>query len=1274
MIRHWATKISPLRPSPHIIPKDMNSNEILKKIQSITGVRESADDELKVHHKRIQDGTCSWLTNTKEFESWVAPRNLKTRFFHLTGQPATGKTVLSTHVIDHLKELTAQCQYHYFSNGHQNKRTAAYCLRSIATQLAVSNEQFRTKLFNLHEDTGIIFSSQDQNFHVIWEQIFEGIIFKMDFEGPLYWVIDGIDEADTPLILLSSFSGLKSSSLVKIFLTNRNIPGSQMKGPLVTTFTLTVGDTAHDIRCYVQNAVRAFIPNDDVEVQDSLVEQILGKAEGSFLWVRLALETLQSNWHTLEDIQKSLTEVPEGMDPMYERMLDLIDLQSERQQQMAKTILTWAVCSWRPLSIGELQTALQPKFSGFLNLQETIVQICGHFIVIDSGRITLIHATARQFLLQGNSRRQAFIVEEDGHTQIAVTCLLHLSDGLWKKVFKSVGRQNTPENLKSRTNLLVVAEKDHLFLGYSTCYWAYHVSRAALDSIELSSTLAKFLRKFCLSWIEGIALSKNLRYLTRSAQFLKTFAKHQNRYVKSEPFFSFSSSTNCISGKDVQLWATDFIRIVGKFGHNLIQSPAAIHKLVPPFCPPNSMIGSTYGTNPDRPFSVSGLLSRGWDDCLASVSAPDKKFVIQVLATDAFFITVRSGTRGPIDTFSVETCALVHTLHHGECIRRARLNRTRTVLATAGAEQYQIWNVVSGEALFRMANDTTSLPLALTFGATDADLIVGLDDCTVRCYNFDKVEALRWSFTPPLVRDEFWGPPRIINFSPDLQKVAMSWRGKPPVVFDITPGETRPSSFNVLRNNPALLAADRIKWKQDSSSVLILCENTKLIEWNIYEEEQHVHEDVKAREMTVSRDGDLLLTGDSAGNISVWSFPRLHLIYRLENENEFVRNITLSPDAQRIYRTTHNKCSVIEPDALVRPDEQELEENSNSEGSSLTPDAVIRREDGGQSRVTSLAYGFKDTLYCAGRDDGTVRIHDIDDGRKLCTVSKHDSTSSIIALYWSYSNKYIVSGDDAGHLLAKRLQYREETGFRIFSVFDIRIRFTIRKLVMNATEELLLISTSDSDEVWNLKAKERICQEFWQESQGRQWIQHPSDVNLLIWIEPTIIHFHEWRTLKRIKTIDIEPRLGVLGSTYTPRRNKIMWVALTSNKQYIVFLADSGHPITRLSSGLHLEFLSTSNFQIQHPIALTDNCMSELASQIVRLIGTYQNQIVFLDHDYWLCTWQIDAGVNEVKRHFFLPMDWGSPSSLQMAALNNQGTFFCPLRGTVAIVRHGMKF
>ena len=188
------------------------------------------------------------------------------------------------------------CQDHFFSSGHQNKRTIAYCLRSITSQLARTNEEFREKLFSLQE-TGISFSSQNQNFTVIWEKVFQGIIFKLKTK-PLFWILDAIDEADVPSMLINSLMKVRTLSPVRVFLTSRpmKIPsGLATVGSSIHTHFLSEDDTLDDIRAYVRNAVRDALPYDEEQIREDIIDQVLSKAGGSFLWVKLALETLHDN-------------------------------------------------------------------------------------------------------------------------------------------------------------------------------------------------------------------------------------------------------------------------------------------------------------------------------------------------------------------------------------------------------------------------------------------------------------------------------------------------------------------------------------------------------------------------------------------------------------------------------------------------------------------------------------------------------------------------------------------------------------------------------------------------------------------------------------------------------------------------------------------------------------------------------------------------------------------------------------------------------------------
>ncbi|KAH0558740.1 hypothetical protein GP486_004616 [Trichoglossum hirsutum] len=1313
VLKLWASRIHPacaqitlvdflgLKPSnfynannPLVLSSNPNrpvsSVDLTKEIESVLGIHEPAEDDFNTIRSSVTEGTCAWLTRKPEFMNWVrgggGPVNPAT--FWLIGLPATGKSTLASAIIDHLQSRGEDCQYHFFSSGHQAKRTTTYGLRSIASQLAKTNPEFRERLLGLHKESRIAFNSQNQSFNVIWERIFEGIIFKMKFQKPLFWALDAIDEVDSGSLLVNHLLKIQSSTPIKLFLTSRpmKMPSSVTYNSYLTTFFLSKDDTDNDIRAYVEEAARDALP-DDQQVQEDVINQVLEKASGSFLWVKLALEMLQDNWHTQDDIRKVLTEVPRGMEPLYIRMLDAIKAQPPRQQLMAKRILTWATCSWRPLTIAELQVALEPEFKGFVRLEDTIVQICGHFISMDNSKISIIHLTARHFLLRDTDSTPAFINLRHGHEHAASVCLKHLSNDSWRRIFKAVGIQGEARNTKSRMNRLP-SEQDHPFLGYATCYWAYHVSKSPLDSQDLEGTLKNFFARHCLTWIEAVALSGDLRHLTGSAKYLKSYAKRLRRSPFDAPGPPVSLKAPPVDhAENIQLWAIDFIRVVGKFGPNLVQNPSSVYRLIPPFCPQDSMIGKTYSAANERMISVTGLPSEVWGDCLTNVSVGDET-ASRVLATDAYFIVViRSG--GTIVMWHAETCEQARRMYHNEYIAAMALNNPQTLLATAGIHTYRVWDISSGQELYRLPKTAASLTMAISFGSNESELVVGLDDCSVTCFDLEASRPI-WYFMAQSLPDDIQGCPRLVAFSPNLKRVAMAWRGKPPLVWDMTsPRPQHPRRCRVRDNTDALCAPEQMVWQTDGNSILILSQNTKIAEWHLNDSEQVEFDHVKARNMTISQDGNLLLTSDHLGTISVWAFPRLNLIYRLISENDFVRDLAFSPDNQRIYDTRGSICNVWEPDALVRPDESDLGDQSSIGGTSIATEPIISLHgESRQTEITALAPDSGGKYYCCGREDGTVMIHDVIEGKMIRKVYSHSSTSSVIAIAWSPSGKYMASGDDSGRIIAKRLKVKGPGKWGVFPVFDIRLDESVQQFLFNDSENSLLVSTPSSDRMWNLEAKKEVCSRRWGMRQSRRWVGHPLKPELLIWIDPTESRTYYWAELRQNGTDE-----GSESGPITPINTSchsvpdilvppdehsrlVQWIALASKNRFLVYetLPNTGHNSTRSSAGLHLEFVSTSELRTEHPHSLTSKCMTGLTGRVERLLGTYQDSIVFLDRDYWLCTWEIDTDINDVKRHFFLPRDWINTEALRIAALGAQGTFFCPKHGRMAVVRNGMIF
>ncbi|KAL8698546.1 MAG: hypothetical protein Q9224_001801, partial [Gallowayella concinna] len=1199
------------------------------------GIREAAEEELNVRRSNVAEGTCQWITQRRELATWIESVNNPqgSNIFWLIGLPATGKTTLSTVIIDHLQFLGKSCQYSFISSDHQTRRTSAYCLRSIATQLAVSNAEFGSRLLTLHEETGLAFNSQNQPLKIIWEKIFEGIIFKMKFSHPLYWVIDAVDEADQQSLLVNFFNKMQPITPIGVLFASRpvKIPPLPFRNASPITLFLSEADTHDDIHTYVQRSVEAVLP-DNEEVQAEVTKEILDKASGSFLWVRLALETLERNWHTEDDIRRVLTELPHGMENLYITMLTKVESQTPRIRSMARRILLWVACAWRPLSIAELKVALQPDFTGFIRLEETIVDICGHFVSVSSSKVSMIHMTARDFLLKKDHEHIPYINSREAHTHIAETCLQHLSNDDWRRVFKQFQHPFSPSGKDKRQNRLLLAEQGHPFLGYATCYWAFHVSKAHLSSNTLVDTLQDFLNGYSLSWIEAIALSQNLRYLTRSAQYLKAYVKRMSRIRDAGPFDSPISLT--FSPDQLPLiiksWANDFVRIVGKFGTNLVQSPSSIHKLIPPFCPRASMIGETFGTNRELALTVTGLQYDDWNDCLASVSVGEDLMANRLIAADTYFLVLVS-SEGSVFVWFTDTCERARVIHHQEYVTSMVLDGSQSLVATAGTHTFRIWDISSGEEMHRIQKTGQALTMSIAFGAKASEFLVGLDDCSVTCFNLTTLQQ-QSVFQPKTPSALVQNCPKTMVFSPDRKKVAMAWRGKPPVVWDLSAYQAQyPQLCRTTKPTDALCAPESLQWLPSGDSLLILCQNTMVVEWRLYDEEQIEYNHIQPREMAISQDGNFLLTCDHVGTMSVWMFPRLSLIYRLINENEFIRCLTFSSDGQRFYDIRGSTCNVWEPDALVRADEESLEDQSSVGDLSMATEPVLRSDESSQCQVTALAVDSLDHYFCVGRDDGTVTIQGASDGKRLRKVYGHSNTSAVIILYWSASGRYMVSGDDSGRIIAKRLEVKEDAKWAVFAILDIRLPETVQQFVFSHDEKLLLVSTLTTDRVWSMKTRKEICSKRWGFPQSRRWILHPFKPSLLIWIDPKEVHTYTWSTLEHSDPVEIpakdpstptrSPCIPQVFTPSHPSQNRIVqWISLTENKQNIIFetLPSTGHTSTRSSSGLHLEILSTTDLRLQHPHTLATDCMADLVGQVKRLIGTYQDTIVFLDYDYWI--------------------------------------------------------
>lgn len=1279
------------------------SDEI-SKIKHVFGLLDSPDTcvsiELDRHPTRLSAG--GWLFDSPNFQEWSQGRNLSPSFL-LIGPPGTGKSVICRAVSEYLTAQSEMVYYYRFDKTHHLLQTGSLCLRSIAAQIAFTNSTFRKDVLHLHESTGLGFDN-NSSFQTIWESVFEGILFKLELPTPIYIVLDSIDESDSARSILQKLSSIQHQGTIRIFATCRPIkeaPNGNKDGVFV--HFVHAEDTAEDMREYIRDTIQGLLP-DDLHTRQLVESKIMEKAAGSFLWAKLALELIQDSWHTEEDIISCLNQVPPGMTAMYSRMIGLLENSGERTVKLAKDILSWVVSSWRPLYITELAEALKPTYGAFTNLSLTITQICGHFIIIDrrediGPKAILIHLTAREFLTGSQDGGIPWISSKQAHQAIARACLNYLCDESWRAQLSSLGglsRIAESPNSAISTNRLLTISSSFPLLPYASWNWAYHLMKSPSNSTDLLEILEVFMLSHSLAWIEAIALSRQMNHVVRSAGYLKLYVKKASKVSWNETRW-------------ILTWATDFIRIASKFAANLVINPSSVHRNIPPLCPKRSMIGKAFSTNTPNSILVSGLSMENWDDCLASVVIDNSEFVASVLANGDHFFT-RGGFSHNITIWNAETCERTVELQHGEWVSKMAVHNSGASLASETKNEFHIWSTQSGDKVCSFRKSARSPVHHLTFGINGDELIAVYENFKIERFDLTTDTAFLQELDVSKLDTGYQNCPFCQSISPDGTKIAMGWRGRPPLVWDLRDGyNTCPLKCRSNSMAPSIMTTRSLTWHPSSTKLYVVCQDDTVYEWNIFNDELFELSCVKARHLALSVDGSLLLASDHEGTINIFSLPRLSLIYSLQKSGDLVNAIAFSSDNQRFYDIRNgSSCNIWEPDALIRGQDFGDEDRSSLSESLSSAEAVISTQRASGSTVTAISAGPTPDVYACAREDGAITIHSVLNGEKLRKVYQRPASLRISVLEWSKTGKYMASCDSSSQLVVKKLVQKEDDKWAVFPTLDFRLNDAAPEVSFSTNEKYLMVKTPTNLEVWNLKTKSKVFSRPKAHTEAWYWTSLATKPNTVFCFDTygcTIgldaetgseLTFPKPSGLLTASTSPPEPPLttisGHVPNSATPSASKsrhIIWSSSINRglHRLIATTEDENGRWASLYCGLRLKIVKVA----PGDTSMVEIC-PELCKKIKLLLGVIGNDLIFLGFDGWVCSHNVTSllqpnherrlstgvmtrkeDLEGFRRHFYIPRDWLRTTSANAIA-NNDGTLLFPFQGEVAIVRNGLRF
>ncbi|KAF4472601.1 NACHT and WD domain [Fusarium albosuccineum] len=1216
----------------------VESSQQLASLEEYLLIQHYPEDDLDMIESKKIAGSCGWITSLQSMTAWRDSLEQGMMVHWLSGQAGVGKSVLIAHMIRHLEQSSFDTCYYFFRDGRKAQQTVSGFLRSLAYQMAVIHSSVREALSNLRE-AGVVLDGDDER--VIWRKVFVQCIFTIPISTAQFWVVDGLDECLDISKLFSLLARVEARFLVRLHLSSRRVPELEklmyrLKHPL--HHHIEVEDTVPDIKQFIETRAHE-LPVED-QNRHELVEKLVTKSRGVFLWAELACEELGQVFYE-DEIDAALERVPAGMSPLYNKILESME-KDTKHKPLIQAVLEWTVCATRPMTIEELQAALSfDRRSKVHNVRKIVEQLCGQLLRIDNDVVQMIHATARVFLLDPSSATSFAMDKATVNQRLATVCLEYLA-GSEMRPPRHPMLLSTPVSLSE-------------FANYASISWSDHIESSPPILNELSSLVDKFFRTNVLAWVEYILNNKaSLYYLAR-------VSKNLDKYLDG---FAKDVSVPEAPHGYLQRWVTDLMRLALRFGEDLLRDPAAIHFIVPQLCPKNSAIHQQFAQTSYGP-RIKGLTDPDWDDCVSYIDYRDSMALCLASCEEKFAIGMMSGT---VRIYREATCQIHATLDHGEPVNVLQFDGSSERLVSSGRKLVKLWTV-DGSLIWSISVKDPFV--AVAFVQSDQVLsAVDRGSSVVFLNSQDGSSSADILVCSPSRRR----PPQIVtsaDICPEGKLVALAYRGKPAQIWS--------TERNVMIKE-CHMARDQIGVRTMPVSQILFNPNPAIeilaiahqdLELSIFDKWSNEGNEIKslpgdALTLAATPDGRTLGTGDATGTIKLWDFETLTLLCCVKSNECEVKSLAFSGDGFKLYDIRDTKTRVWEPWVLVR---RAISEEGSVGDSVTTPTPIIglQRDD---FSITCITAPAESECVFAGRDDGSVLAYDWVSGAAVATLYTHKTRQLITKI--ACNSSFIASVDLAGRLEVYALTTIPQNRFHATkTAYQKAVHGLIKTLEMHPTEPWLLISQSSLLALVNL------------DDGTEQPIVPPghniADYSLWTWSRrhgETVLFGARAGSVDALSVAEggeINLR-GLMFNDISPT-SRIVRLHCSADGKYVAVLVADG--VSTRNEPMLLVYRSsaeivTGDGQADHGTQI-DPILALPSYKFKTFYGFHGDHIIFLDRDRWV--WAVDLKQAEkgialesiAKRYFVIPREFIGGNNGVDGVLTAACTIAFPKDGELAV-------
>ncbi|KAJ3873773.1 ectomycorrhiza-induced ankyrin-domain/NACHT-domain-containing protein [Lentinula edodes] len=364
-------------------------------------------------------GTGEWIYELDEYKKWKA----KPGVLWIQGQAGSGKTVLTTTIIQDVHVDQNAVWYHYFDTLDNSGLKSTYhgFLLSLIMQMGLQNEGINPALNTLYKSNKF-----NKLANVELEKVLETMIKERNHG---YIVVDALDEckeAAEVMKWLSIYAGQ-----LWILVTSRLQADSFGKRVIKITLGGKESQFDEDIETYLKSKIDT-IPRFKGKTGDYIKETLKKGADGVFRWVECQLRAVQQcTSHT--SVKKALDKLPKDLEETYEQALKRCKDQANAEE--AQHLLLWLLYAYEPLTKRQFGQILA------VDLEEQAVNPSMEFqveLVIDTTLVTvgqynivqLAHASVKEYLISYSLQKQTQdlfeLNEQLAHDIMTQTTIIYL--------------------------------------------------------------------------------------------------------------------------------------------------------------------------------------------------------------------------------------------------------------------------------------------------------------------------------------------------------------------------------------------------------------------------------------------------------------------------------------------------------------------------------------------------------------------------------------------------------------------------------------------------------------------------------------------------------------------------------------------------------------------------------------------------------------------------------------------------------------------------------